>query len=81
MSVDVWEGSRIYRGNYLGRIGGAMNRPTCALCGEEAVTAVIGVSLCDKHYKEYQEEGRQYLSYRPFYNRLVSLADEPVRGG
>ena len=48
----------------------------CALCGEPAVTAVLGVSICMDHYIAYQKEGRKYLPVveRKLYNAIYRLA-------
>jgi hypothetical protein len=43
----------------------------CVLCDQDAITTAAQIPVCLKHYNEYAEEGRKYLSYRPFYELLL----------
>lgn len=47
----------------------------CVLCDQKAVTTAAHIPVCERHWKLYDEEGRKYLAYRPFYEKLKK-ADE-----
>ncbi len=49
----------------------------CVLCGEKAITTAAHIPVCEKHWQEYDEEGQQYLTYRPFFERLLRAYDQP----
>lgn len=51
----------------------------CVLCDQEATQTAAHIPVCDKHRRMYDEEGRQYLPYRPFYQRLVAAYYEQKR--
>ncbi len=48
-------------------------KPICVLCGSAAVTTALHIPVCKKHFREYEEEAKQYLPdhRRKFYYRLV----------
>lgn len=48
----------------------------CVLCGKEAITTAAHIPVCMEHYNKYAEEGKQYPSYRPFYEKLLKADNE-----
>lgn len=53
----------------------------CVLCNKEAITTAAHIPVCEEHHNQYAEEGRQYLSYRPFYEKLQQAYEKRNKHG
>jgi len=58
---------------------GTYTIPRCLLCFKPAITTAAHLPVCEEHWREYEDEAKQYLSYeqRLVYQRL--LAAQTVR--
>jgi hypothetical protein len=54
-------------------------KPKCVLCDREAITTAAHIPVCEEHHRAYQEEGRQYLAYRPVYQKLLDAHQKRIR--
>lgn len=54
-----------------------MYKVFCVVCGEIAVTTAAHYPVCEKHWREYDEEGRQYLpdDQRPAWRSIQSAVN------